>query len=277
MIRHALTFDVENWYDGNLHNKEYRGPKDGRVEAETQAVLALLSECGVRATFFVLGRVAARFPALVRDLVAQGHEVASHGYDHELVYQQTPERFLTDLIRSRSLLEDLAGQQVRGYRAPSWSMTAATMTWAPAAVARAGYQYDSSVFPMRTPFYGIDDAPIRPWAHMLNDGGHLPEFPPAVADLAGLRIPFGGGIYWRLIPEPLLRWFLDRTSEPLVLYLHPWELNPKRVPVGNGLPFIPRMVLTTRVTSARNLLRKMLNRYTFAPIHEVYEIGRAHV
>lgn len=270
MTRHALSVDVENWYDGNLHRQAYRGPRDGRVEAETEALLALLAESGVRATFFVLGRVAARFPALVRELHAQGHEVASHGYDHELVYQQTPERFLADLTSSKSLLEDLIGQPVLGYRAPSWSVTAATLAWAPTLIARAGYRYDSSVFPMRTPFYGIHTAPTQPWAHDLEGGKQLPEFPPAVARVAGLRIPFGGGIYWRLMPEPLLRCLLNRTKLPAVLYLHPWELNPRRVPSGQGLPIVSRMVLTAGVGRSRNVLRRMLSQFTFAPIREVY-------
>lgn len=270
MIQHALSFDVENWYDGNLQRDVYRGPQDRRVEAETEAVMTLLENTGVKATFFVLGRVAARFPGLVRALALAGHEVASHGYDHELVYRQTPERFLADIRSARFLLEDLIGKPVLGYRAPSWSVTAPTLAWAPAAIAEAGYQYDSSVFPMRTPFYGIHSAPTVPWVHTLPNGGYLPELPPAVHAMGVLRVPFGGGIYWRLLPEPVLRYLLGRTTTSTVLYLHPWELNGTPLPVGQGLPLVPRLVLTVGVGRSCQLLRTMLAQFAFAPIHEVY-------
>lgn len=270
MIRHALSFDVENWYDGNLQRGSYRGPRDDRVEAETEAVVETLAAAETRATFFVLGRVAVRFPGLIRSLEAAGHEVASHGFDHELVYRQTPQQFGEDITRARVLLEDLIGVPVLGYRAPSWSLTSGTLSWAPAVIAAAGYKYDSSVFPMLTPFYGVTGAPTQPWAHRLPSGGRLPELPPAVLKAGPLRIPFGGGIYWRLLPESALACLLGRSGSASVLYLHPWELNSAAPPNPVGLGLIPRLVLTVGIRRSMGLLSRMLTRFSFGPIRTVF-------
>ena len=274
MIAAAFSADVEDYYQAEALRRFF--PRDrwnaleDRSEANTDRLLALLEEAGVQGTFFVLGWTAERHPAMVRRIAERGHEIASHGYGHELVYRQGPERFREDVRRARKLLQDLSGQEVVGYRAPSYTIVKRTW-WALSILAEEGYRYDSSIFPIRRRRYGIPNAPR--WPHRLHlDGTSLVEFPLPTVRLAGVNVPATGGAYLRLLPLWFQEWAVRRamaTGRGFVLNVHPWELDPEqpRLPVG----------LRTRWTHYHNLarteerLRALLALGRFRPQREVLE------
>lgn len=237
-VPNALSVDVEDWFHSeNVKSRVPRSSWDGcatRVERNTMRMLGILEELHVRGTFFVLGWIAERHPGLVRSIVAGGHELASHGYGHELVYAMTPEAFRADVARSRALLEDISGCAVRGYRAPCFSITG----WAIDILQEEGYAYDSSMMPALAHdrygrLDGIDGSrPIVP----LRDG--FDEVCISCLSLRGRGIPWGGGGYFRLAPFALWMKGIDRirrTGAPYVFYIHPWEIDPDHpCPAGIG-------------------------------------------
>jgi polysaccharide deacetylase family protein (PEP-CTERM system associated) len=270
--RHCLTVDVEEHFQvSSFDSAEHRGRWDGlesRVERNTRAMLDLLAAHQARATFFVLGWVAERYPDLVRAIAAAGHEVASHGYAHEMVTDQTPDAFRRDVRRAKRLLEDITGGAVLGYRAPSFTITKTTL-WALPILVEEGYRYDSSIVPIVHDRYGLPGAPAHPHA-MATTGGSLWEVPPSTATLCGVTFPVGGGGYLRLYPLPFFLWLLrrvTRSGHPAVLYVHPWELDADQ-PRMNGSAF-------SRFRHYRNLdataprLRRLLGDFHFGPIREV--------
>jgi len=228
----VLTVDVEEYYHGHEF-MDVLG-RDGiqllpsRVVAETERLLDLLDTHGARATFFTLGVVAQRFPRLVRDIAARGHELASHGWDHTPVYALGRERFRADVRRSRQVLEQVGGRSVGGYRAPNYSIRRDT-PWAWTVLFEEGYRYDSSVHPIVHDRYGVPDAPRFP--HVVARLGDVPfwEVPVGTARLFGLNVPVGGG-FFRLFPGALLESAIAavnrRDRRPVVLYVHPWEFDP---------------------------------------------------
>ena len=239
----AMTVDVEDYFQVSAFERYVdRGQWDRwecRVVANTHRVLRLLERRGVRATFFVLGWIADRYPALVRDIHADGHEIGSHGYWHRLIYEQSPQEFRDDLRQSRDVLQDIVGARVTAYRAPSFSVTRRSL-WALEILAEEGFLTDSSVFPIYHDRYGMPDADPAPHA-IATSRGPLWEFPAAVVPFARWNLPVGGGGYFRLYP---LRWTLfclrriNRTyRRPFVFYVHPWELDPEqpRLRVGSRL------------------------------------------
>jgi polysaccharide deacetylase family protein (PEP-CTERM system associated) len=229
----ALTIDVEEYF----HVENLRGIArsdlwdifERRVGPNVDRLLELLGRVAARATFFVLGWVAERDPGLVRRIAAAGHEVASHGYGHELVYRLGPRGFRDDLRRARAVTEDVAGAPVLGYRAPTWSITDESL-WALEILREEGFRYDSSVFPVMHDRYGIPDAPTVP--HRIEEGapgGGLFEFPPLTMQLFGHNLPLGGGGYLRLFPARLLSFAIRRMNargHPAAIYVHPWEIDP---------------------------------------------------
>lgn len=271
MVVHALSFDVEEWFDGNLvRDRVPVPPPEGRwLERAWHQLLDDLAAAGVQATFFILGRRAQELPHLVRATAAAGHEVASHGYDHLLANRRSPGDLLADLRRARGLLQDLSGQPVDGFRSPSWSLTRAD-TAALAAVAAAGHRYSSSVFPLRTPLYGDGTAPTAPFWHRLPGGRSLLELPPAVLRVGRLGLPFGGGVYWRILPGWVVRWLLATSPAPRMTYLHPWELIPEPLPLPSGLPLLVRLALTWGTGGARRRLRRLLAQVPFAPVRRAF-------
>ena len=199
-----------------------------RVEANTQRILGLLSRHNARATFFTLGWVAEKSPELVRAIQKEGHEIASHGYSHQLVYNQTPEVFREETRRSKAILEDITGEPITGYRAASYSITNVSR-WALDILAEEGFTWDSSIFPVHHDRYGMPDSPR--WPHTLTtDEGHtLAEFPLSTLKFPGYTLPIAGGGYFRLFPYWFSRWGLgsiNRQGQPFVFYLHPWEVDP---------------------------------------------------
>ena len=209
---------------------------EDRTVGNTRRVLDLLDETANRGTFFVLGWVAERHPDLVREIAARGHEVASHGFDHELIYRQSPDAFREDVRRARELLQRLSGQEVIGYRAPSYTIVERTL-WALPILAGEGYLYDSSIFPIRRRKYGIPNAPRQPYRMTLGADTELVEFPLPTVRLPGMNLPATGGAYLRLLPLSLQEWAVRRhlqNRRALVLNVHPWEFDPgqPRLPVG---------------------------------------------
>ena len=264
-----FTLDVEDWFQVSAFDPFVRrstwDTRESRVVANTNRIIELLAQGGHTGTFFVLGWVAERFPGLVRSIVDAGHEIASHGYAHERVTSLTPEQFRRDITRAKSVLEDACGQQVRGYRAPSFSLTDA-VPWATEILVETGHTYDSSRFPIRRSGYGAAGAPRHP--HTLNTAcGPLLEFPPAVWQFGPLRIPVAGGGWFRQLPLSVIEIGLQRVLDegiPAVFYLHPWELDPGQ-PVVN-VPLLTRVRHYRGLATAESRLKRLLTRFAFSSI-----------
>lgn len=266
----ALSFDIEDWFQvENLKGAIAAGSWDScdlRVVNNTRKILELLHRHQTRATFFILGWVAERCPDLVREISAAGHEIASHGYGHDLVYTQTPEEFRRDLRRSKEILEELTGTAVRGYRAPSFSINPET-PWALDVLVDEGFTYDSSVFP--TSFhdrYGFNGSSRFPFRF----GNGLMEVPLSTVRFGGKNIPAAGGGYFRLFPYLFFRHLAQRINaegRALVFYLHPWELDPEqpRVPIRHDYRF--RHYVNLRKTERR--LDRLLRDFEFASMNEL--------
>jgi len=229
----ALTIDVEDYYHVSALAAAIpraRWPEmERRVVTNTRHLLDLLDTHGVRATFFCLGAVAEEQPALIREIHDRGHEVACHGYAHELVYRQTPATFRGEVVRAKGCLEEIIGAPVLGYRAASYSITRRSL-WALDVLHEAGFAYDSSIFPIHHDRYGIPDFPRFPHRVRGSAGDGLVEFPLTTARLLGRNLPVAGGGYLRLLPAALTYWGVGRVNrregQPAILYLHPWEIDP---------------------------------------------------
>ncbi len=266
-IVNAMTVDVEDYFQVSAFEHVVARDRwheyESRVSANTDRLLRVFAEFGVRATFFVLGWVADRDPSIVRRIAAAGHEVASHGYGHWLVYDQSPEEFREDVRRARGVLQAQSGQPVNGYRAPSFSITERSL-WALDVLIEEGYRYDTSIFPIRHDRYGIPSAPRRP--HWVRPG--LLEIPASTIRLAGINLPIAGGGYFRLLPFWWVRFGIRRLNElegePAVFYLHPWELDPAqpRQPASSLSRF--RHYYNLGQTEGR--LRRLLHRFAFGTI-----------
>ncbi|WP_123068762.1 MULTISPECIES: XrtA system polysaccharide deacetylase [Massilia] len=230
-IRNAMTCDVEDYFQVSAFapyiDRASWPTRECRVEANMERILALYERHGVRATFFTLGWIAERYPAMVRRIVAAGHELASHGYGHLRASDQSRAEFDNDIRSSKALLEDIGGQAVVGYRAPSFSIGHANL-WALDALHEAGYRYSSSIYPIAHDHYGMPDAPR--FAFYPNGPDGLLEVPITTVKMAGRNLPAGGGGYFRLLPYALSRWMMEKVNredgEPALFYFHPWEVDP---------------------------------------------------
>lgn len=265
---HCLTIDVEDWPQSSL---DFALPITDRAVRNTRLVLAILRQHNVQATFFVLGLLAERFPELVAEIAADGHEIGSHGYSHKPVFAIGPADFADELARSVSLLEAITGQQIFGYRAPDFSITEDSL-WAFDIIADQGLRYDSSLFPTRTPRYGIAGAP--PHAHRLANG--LIELPLSTVQWGGRRWPVAGGGYLRLYPYPITRWAIRRIqaeAAPAVVYLHPYELDPSELDEIKW-PVPARLKLTQGFHRQymRAKLERLLQDFRFGPAATVLKL-----
>ena len=260
-MQNALSVDVEDWFQvGAFETVIDRKDWDAlecRVERNTDAVIALFDEAGVKATFFTLGWVAERYPALIRRIVDAGHEIASHGYGHDRVFTLTPEQFAVDIVRTRKLLEDASGQKVIGYRAPSFSIDQRT-PWAHEILAQQGYTYSSSVAPVKHDHYGWAEAPrfaFRPVA-----GSDFLEIPVTTAELGRKRLAAGGGGFFRLLPYAFSRWAIRQVNNdeqrPAVIYFHPWEIDPDQPRVANA-PIKSKLRHYTKLDVMADKLRRL--------------------
>ncbi len=241
----ALSVDVEDWFqvgafERTIHRRDWDS-LECRVERNVDAVLDLFDNHGVKGTFFTLGWVAERYPAAIRRIVEAGHELASHGYDHQRVFTFTPEEFRADLRKSRALLEQAGGVAVTGYRAPSFSIDART-PWAHRILAEEGYDYSSSVAPIVHDHYGWPEAPR--FAFHPVEGSDLVELPVTTAKLGGRTLAAGGGGFFRLLPYGFSRWAVrqvnSRDARPAILYFHPWEIDTAQPRVA-GAPLRSRV------------------------------------
>jgi len=272
-VVNAMTVDVEDYFHVSVFDgvvaRDTWDAQPSRVAESTGRLLDLLAAHRVHATCFVLGWVAERFPQLIARIAAEGHEVASHGYWHRLVYEQTPGDFRADIRRARDVIEQACGVKVRGYRAPSFSITEQSL-WALDVLVDEGYEYDASIFPIRHDRYGIPDA-ARDVCRMPAGGATIIEVPGSTVRIAGTNLPIAGGGYFRLLPYGWTKRGIERRNrdegQPAIFYLHPWEIDP-------GQPRLPASLLG-RFRHYRNLdhterrLRRLLADFTFAPLADV--------
>lgn len=272
-MRNALTIDVEDYFQVSalapyIPRAEWER-RECRVEHNVARILDLLEEHGVKATFFTLGWIAERHPGVVRAIVDASHELASHGYGHQRAHELTPEQFFADIERAKKLLEDLGGVAVKGYRAPSFSIDGRNRAWAFDLLARAGYRYSSSVYPVRHDHYGMPEAPRFPWrAH-----AEVLEIPPTTVRLGAHNLPASGGGYFRLLPYAVSRRLIERVNrregKAAVFYFHPWEIDPEQ-------PRVPGIDLKTRFRHYLNLsrtekrLRRLLADFEWGRMDEIF-------
>ncbi|MBA4754618.1 MAG: DUF3473 domain-containing protein [Sphingobium sp.] len=270
MIQNALSVDVEDWFQvGAFERTIRRADWDGlthRVERNTDAVLDLFAQAGVTGTFFTLGWVAERYPALMRRIADAGHEVASHGYDHARVFTFTPDQFRADLRKSRAILEDASGQAVTGYRAPSFSIDPRT-PWAHTILAEEGYRYSSSVAPIRHDHYGWPDSPRFAWKPVA--GSDLVELPVTTAKLGKRTLAAGGGGFFRLLPYQFSRWAIRQVNEqagrPAIIYFHPWEIDPGQ-PRRTDAPLRSRLRHYTNLSVMAAKLRRLTRDFAWTRV-----------
>lgn len=283
-VRNYLTIDVEDYFHVSAFEQQSPpdtwGDRECRVEKNTDTILGLMDSAGVKATFFVLGWVAERYPRVVEAIASQGHEIASHGYLHQRVALLNRESYREDIRRGKGLLEDQIGRAVLGYRAPSYSITRQT-SWAFDELIEAGFQYDSSIFPMKHDFYGIPDWPRfagyavkkgDDWLAEAEDDradNSIRELPITTLRLAGRNLPIAGGGYFRLLPYSMTRWGLNRINrcerQPFVFYLHPWEFDPEQPRMlGAGAKSRFRHYLNLDKTKRR--FQRLLEDFEFQPI-----------
>ena len=273
-MNNALTFDVEEYFHAEVFAEVVRRDAwpglESRVVEATERILALLAETGTAATFFVLGWVGERHPKLVRAIQDQGHEVACHGYGHQMITRLDRREFAADVRRAKATLEDTTGREVIGYRAPTFSVVRETL-WSLEVLAELGFQYDSSIFPIVHDRYGIADAPRFPHRRPAGAGAAIAEFPLSTVTGGKWRLPVAGGGYFRLLPYALTAWALRRLNrkerQPAMVYLHPWEIDggQPRLPVGRVAQF--RHSVNTHSTLAK--LSRLVRDFRVAPGREV--------
>jgi len=264
----ALTVDVEDYFHvaalAPSVPRDSWSSREQRVVGNTRRLLEIFEQFDVRATFFVLGWVAERYPQLVKDIAARGHEIACHGYSHRLVYEQSPEEFYDETLRSKNLLEQINGSAVLGYRAASYSIVRESL-WALDILAELGFMYDSSIFPVRHDRYGIPNAERAPHRMFTPNGKSIVEWPLATATILGWRLPVAGGGYFRLLPYWLSRWGLasinQRESRPFIFYLHPWEIDPEQPRVSAR--WLSRFRHYTNLDKSEDRLRALLRDFRF--------------
>lgn len=276
-IRNALTIDVEDYFQvsafaPHIPRSEW-ALRECRIERNVDRILAMLDEHATHATFFTLGWVAERYPQVVRRIVAEGHEIASHGYGHERASEQTPEAFFSDVQIAKLILEDLAGCAVKGYRAPSFSIGEQNL-WAFDCLERAGYRYSSSIYPIRHDHYGMPDAPRH--AHRI---GGLLEIPATTLRFFKRNWPASGGGYFRLMPYALSRWLIGRVNTvdglPAVFYFHPWEIDPAQPRVA-GISAKTRFRHYVNIERMEPRLHRLIADFSWGRMDELFLDGNEH-
>ncbi len=272
-IQNALTVDVEDYFQVSAFAKSIKPTDwDGqplRVEKNTQHLMDMFDQAQVKATFFVLGWVADRNRGLIREIAERGHEVACHGYSHQLIYNQAPAVFREETMRSKSLLEDIVQMPVTGYRAASYSITRNSL-WALDILAEAGFVYDSSIFPVRHDRYGIHDAKEIPHRLETPKGHSIVEFPLSTAKIFKYKLPVAGGGYFRLYPYALTRAGLaqiNRRQQPFIFYLHPWEIDPDQPRIEAG--WFSRFRHYNNLDKCEHRLTRLLSDFDFTTCQDV--------
>jgi polysaccharide deacetylase family protein (PEP-CTERM system associated) len=270
----AFSIDVEDYFHvaalASAVSRDSWSTREYRVERNTHRILRLLEARGVRGTFFVLGWVAERSPGLVRSIATAGHEIACHGFSHQLIYRQSRDEFLQETTRAKRHLEDVTAEPVLGYRAASFSITRDSL-WALDVLLDLGFAYDSSIFPIRHDRYGIPGASPEPGRVTAPSQRTMVEFPMSAASFFGIQIPVSGGGYFRILPYALtragLRQINERTGRPFAFYLHPWEVDPEQPRIKVGALSHFRHYTNLDQCAAR--LTRVLDDFAFAPMREV--------
>ena len=272
-ITNAMSVDVEDYFqvsafENHIPRKDWDSLQC-RVEHNVNRILDIFASKNVHATFFTLGWVAKRYPELVKRIVNEGHELASHGYSHKRVMQQSPQEFREDIIQAKSLLEDISGIEVKGYRAPSYSIGRKNM-WALDLLYETGHRYSSSIYPIKHDLYGIPDAPR--FAHYYCDGKLL-EIPITTIEFWGKKIPCGGGGFFRLYPYALSRWAINRVNlidqKPAVFYFHPWEIDPQQ-PRQTQANIKSKFRHYLNLERMENRIMRLLTDFNWAPMNQIY-------
>lgn len=269
-ITNYLTIDVEDYYHVSAFERVV-GHKnwdsyESRIETNTKVILDMLDSYEVKATFFVLGWIAQRFPNLVKDIHGRGHEIGCHSFYHRLIYNLSPDEFMKDAKKAKDVLEQITGRPVSGYRAPSYSIIKETL-WALDILEELGFKYDSSIFPIFHDRYGIFNSPRFRYKLPNNN---LMEYPITTSVFLGLKIPVSGGGYFRLLPYNLTRMFLGRINQkekqPFVFYLHPWEIDPAQ-PRIEGLSAFSKFRHYNNLDRAAGRFKSLLKDFKFVPIN----------
>ncbi len=275
-MMNALTFDIEEYFHAEAFARVLRPEQwpdlASRVVDTTERLLDILDYADARATFFILGWVAERYPALVQDIAGRGHEIACHGYGHQMIQRQTRLEFAKDVQRAKTAVEDAAGAAVVGFRAPTFSVMRETL-WSLEVLWEAGFLYDSSIFPIVHDRYGIPDAPRFPYRVPVMNGHGIAEFPLSTISILGRRLPIAGGGYLRLLPYAVTRRAIHRLNQrehqPAIVYLHPWELDVHQPKVRVGWLTRLRHSVNTRTTEGK--LLRLLKDFRFAPVRDILE------
>ncbi len=280
-MRNALSVDVEDWFHvgafENVISREDWPALECRVERNTDALLAMFGEAGIKATFFTLGWVAQRYPQLMRRISDAGHELANHGSNHDRVFTLTPASFAADIDRARKTIEDASGAKVTGYRAPSFSIDQRT-PWAHRVLAEQGYSYSSSVAPIKHDHYGWAEAPrfaFRP----LPDAD-LVEIPVTTAEFAGRRLAAGGGGFFRLLPYGFSRWAISQVNgvanRPAIIYFHPWEIDPGQPRVAHA-PLKSKLRHYTKLNAMAPKLQRLIADFRWDRLDHIVADERARI
>jgi polysaccharide deacetylase family protein (PEP-CTERM system associated) len=276
LARHILSVDVEDYFQveafSDQVSRECWDCWPLRVQQNTERLLDIFDSAQTKATFFVLGWVAAKLPGLVREIANRGHELACHSYWHRCIYTLDRPEFQRDTRMAKTAIEQAAGVRVRGYRAPSWSITPQSL-WALEVLAEEGFQYDSSIYPIHHDVYGLPGAPVVPYTHCLDGGYYLREFPPATVRLWGATLPAAGGGYLRLFPFLYTAWAIQRIEsmpgQQVVVYLHPWEIDTEQPRIAGRLR--SRLRHYSGLANMEDKLRRLLSLRRFQSFHQFFE------
>lgn len=274
-ITNALSVDVEDYFQVWSLSSHFPpsswDAQPRRIERNMDRILTLFSDRGVKATFFTLGWVAERHPAMVKRIVAEGHELASHGYAHQRADEQPRNEFATDIRRAKMLLEDISGAAVNGYRAPSFSIGAGNL-WALDEIQAAGYTYSSSIYPVKHDHYGIPDAPRSKYQSRPG----LTELPVTTVKLLGRNMPAGGGGYFRFLPYTASRWLIQRVNErdqmPGIFYMHPWEIDPDQ-PRVSDVPWKSRFRHYVNLHRTEDRLKRLLQDFRWDRVDRAFGLA----
>lgn len=273
-ITNVFSVDVEDYFHVAAFSKVVSrndwDAYESHVVKNTHVILDMLDKYQISATFFVLGWVCEKNPELIKTIHSKGHEIASHGYSHEMIYEQTPEKFEAEVKYSKMLLEDAIGEKVRGYRAASYSITKKSL-WALDILAENGFEYDSSIFPVRHDNYGLPSSPVVPYKIKTGGGKEIIEFPLTSLNVFGYRLPIAGGGYFRFFPywfvRNALKYINSRFNQPFVFYIHPWEIDINQPKIKAGLKSQFRHYNNLNKCEAR--LENLFNDFSFGTFSDL--------
>ena len=273
-MKNAISIDVEDYFQVSAFekyiNRDDWDKMPSRVEKNTYHILELLSNYNIKATFFILGWIAERYPVLVRTISSQGHEIACHGYSHIKAYLQEPDEFRNDVFSAKSILEDISGVRLRGYRAASYSIGSCNL-WALEILEELGFDYSSSIYPIKHDIYGMPSAPR--FVFKPENANQLIEIPVSTISIFGKRFPCGGGGFFRLYPYEFSKWAINKVNneegQPCIFYFHPWEIDPGQ-PRQVGLDFRTRFRHYLNLSSMEEKLNKLMRDFNWDSIEKIF-------